>query len=87
MSIQNITLLLYPLISSFGDLASASHCVKSVRIRSYSDPHFSRIRTEYGEIIRISSYSVRMRENLGKMRTRINPNSDTFYVVICREMF
>ena len=34
------------------------HCVKRVRIRSYSGPHFfsiSRIRTEYGEILRISS--------------------------------
>ena len=26
------------------------NCVKSVRIRSYSGPHFPRIRTEYGEI-------------------------------------
>ena len=38
------------------------YCVKSVRIRSYSGPHFSCIRTEYGEIC-ISSYLVRMREN------------------------
>ena len=29
---------------------NANHYVKSVRIRSYSGPHFSRIRTEYGEI-------------------------------------
>ena len=36
---------------------SASHCVKSVRIWSYSDLHFSRIRTEYGEMrtLRIQS--------------------------------
>ena len=27
------------------------HCVKSVRIRSYSGSHFSRIRTEYGNIL------------------------------------
>ena len=26
------------------------HCVKSVRIRSYSDPRFSRIRTECGKM-------------------------------------
>ena len=26
-------------------------------------------------------YSVRMRENAGKMRTRITPNTDTFYAV------
>ena len=32
---------------------------------------FSRIRTEYGEILR-------MRENAGKMRTRITPNTENF---------
>ena len=44
-------------------------------------PAFSRIWTEYGEIRSISPYSVRMRENAGKMRTRITPNTDTFYAV------
>ena len=38
---------------------------------------FSRIWTEYGEILRISPYSVRMRE----MRARITPNTDTIYTV------
>ena len=38
---------------------------------------FSRIRTEYGEILRIQ-YECR------KMRTRIIPNTDTFYAVIIR---
>ena len=44
---------------------------------------FSRIRTEYGEIRRtsISPYSVQMRENAGKMRTRITLNTDTFHAV------
>ena len=42
---------------------------------------FSRIRTEYGEILRISPYLVRMWENAGKMRTRITPNTGTFYAV------
>ena len=45
---------------------------------------FSPIWTEYGEILRIlriSPCSVRMRENAGKMRTRITPNTDTFYAV------
>ena len=45
-------------------------------------PSISRIRTEYGEILRISLYSVQMRENAGKKRTRITPNADTFYVVL-----
>ena len=40
-----------------------------------------RIQSEYGEILRISPYSVRMRKNVGKMRPRITPNTDTFYVV------
>ena len=39
------------------------HCVKSVQIRSLFWSVFSRIRTEYGEILRISQYSVRMQEN------------------------
>ena len=62
-------------------LSKDGHCIKRVRIRSYSGPHFSRIRTEYGETLRISPYSVRMRENAGKMRTRITPNADSFYAV------
>ena len=37
-----------------------NHCVKSVQIRSFFWPVFSRIRNEYGEILRISPYSVRM---------------------------
>ena len=54
---------------------------KKWRIRSYSGPHFSassRIRNEYGEIRSISPYSVQMRENAGKMPTRITPNTDSF---------
>ena len=48
------------------DAFSNKGCVKSVHIRSYFSPHFSRIWTEYGEIRRISPYSVRMREMRGK---------------------
>ena len=47
------------------------HCVKSVRTQSYSGPHFP----AFGQSI--FSYSFRMRENTGKMRTRITPNMDT----------
>ena len=43
--------------------------MRRVRIRSYSTPHFSRS---------ISPYSVRIRENSGKTRTRITPNTDSF---------
>ena len=50
------------------------HCVKSVRIWSYSGPHFPAfgLNTErYGDI----------QFECGKMRTRITPNTDTFYAV------
>ena len=46
-------------------------CVKSVQIRSFFLSVFSRIRTEYGEILRISPYSVRMRENTDQKKLRI----------------
>ena len=40
------------------------HCLESVRIRSFSWTAFSRIRTEYVEILHISSYLVRMLEDM-----------------------
>ena len=43
--------------------ALAAWKVKSVKIRSYFWSVFFHIRTEYREILRISPYSVRMREN------------------------
>ena len=46
----------------FGCYADTSNCVKCVRIRSYSGPHFPAFRLNT-EIWRISSYSVRMRES------------------------
>ena len=53
-----------------------THCVKSVRTRSYSGRHFPtfRLNTErYGT----SAYSVAR----GKMATKITPNMDTFHAV------
>ena len=47
------------------------HCVKCVQIRSLFWSVFSRIRTEYGEILRISPYSVRMWENTDQEKLRI----------------
>ena len=44
------------------------HCVKSVRIRSYSGPHFP-------------AFGLNTERYCGKMRTRITPNTDTFYAV------
>ena len=51
------------------------HSVKSARIRSFSGPHFSHIQIRY-------SVSLRIQSECGKMRTRITPNTDTFYAVI-----
>ena len=67
-------------LAVFGQLWSTKtftqkHCVKSVRIRSYSGPHFSafELNTErYGVSLRIQS-------QCWKMPTRITPNTDTFY--------
>ena len=64
---------LYLLLSKL----SSSYCVKSVRIRSYSGPHFAAfgLDTErYFAFLRIQS-------ECGKKRTRIAPNTDTFYAV------
>ena len=61
----------------FGCYADTSNCVKCVRIRSYSGPHFPafRLNTErYGVSLRIQS-------ECGKMWTRITPNSDTSHAV------
>ena len=51
-----------------------SDCVKSVRIRSYTGPHFP----AFG--LNTERYS-RIQTECGKMRTRITPNTDTFYAM------
>ena len=51
------------------------HCVKSVRIRSYSGPHFPAFGLNTEKSLRIQS-------KCGKMRTRITPNTDTVYPVL-----
>ena len=61
------------------------HCDPLRKKCPYSDlfcSAFPSIRNEYGEIRSISPYSVWMRENAGKMLTRITPNMDTFYTVV-----
>ena len=53
------------------------HCVKRVRIRSYSGPYFP----AFGLNTERYSGSLRIQSECGKIRTRIIPNTDTFYVV------
>ena len=55
-----------------------NHCVKSVRIRSYSDPYFPAfgLNTERSGVSLLIQYKCR------KIRTRITPNTDTFLIRI-----
>ena len=54
------------------------YCVKSVRILSYSGSYFPAFR------LNTEKYSVSLciQSKCGKMRTRIIPNTDTFYAVV-----
>ena len=66
-----------------------SHCVKCVQIRSFPWSIFSRIWTEYGEILGISPYSVRMRENTDQKKLHIwtlFTQCPTTYLVQWRKM-
>ena len=51
------------------------HCVKSVRIRSYSGPHF----LAFGLNTERYSLSLRIQSECRKIRIRITPNTDTFH--------
>ena len=61
----------------------ALHCVKSVRIRSYSGPYFPTfgVNTERYEV------SVRIQSEREKMWIRITPNTDTFHTVLPIHLF
>ena len=53
------------------------HCVKSVRVRSYSGPHFF----AFGLNTERYSVSLRFQSECGKIRTRKTPSTDTFHAV------
>ena len=55
------------------------HCVKSVRIQSYSGSHFPAFGLNTTERY---SVSLRIQSECGKMRTRITPTTDAFHDVI-----
>ena len=60
-----------------GQIRFHSHCVKSIQVRSFFWSVFSRIRTEYGEIL----VSLCIQSECGKIRTRKNLYLDTFHAV------
>ena len=53
------------------------HCIKSVHIWSYSGPYFP----TFGLNTERYFISLRIQSECGKIRTRITPNTDTFYAV------
>ena len=71
--------LIDPPLSSIHFRTPNHHCMKSVRIRSYSGPHFS----IFGLKTERYSVSLRIQSEYGKMQTRITPNTNTFYEVHC----
>ena len=54
------------------------HCVKSVHIRSYSGQYFP----AFGLNTERYYVSLRIQSKCGKIRTRITPNTDSFYGVV-----
>ena len=65
------------LICNILGVIHSSHCVKSVRIWSYSGPHFPSFEINTKRY----SISLRIQSKCGKIRTRITLNKDTFYAV------
>ena len=72
-----ITLGKPPPVSRPISKTSEKHCVKSVRILSYSGPYFP----AFGLNTERYSISLCIQSECGKMRTRITPNTDTFHAV------
>ena len=62
-------------------LETAYQCVKSVRIRSYSGPHFPAFELNTERY----SVSLRIHSRCAKTRTRITSNRDTFYAMITQD--
>ena len=74
MAMTLLLLLTLFFIVLYGQILQLSHCVKSVRIRSYSGLHFPALRLNTG----ISPYSVRMWKNTDQY----NSNTSTFHAVL-----
>ena len=59
------------------DFQLTFHCLKVVRIRSYSGPHFP----AFGLNTKRYGISLRIQFKCGKIWTRISPNRDTLHAV------
>ena len=65
------------LITGISSTNLQAHCVESVRIRSYFDPHFP----AFGLTTERYGVSLRSQSECGKMRIRITANTDIFHAV------
>ena len=54
------------------------HCMKSVRVRSFSDPFFP----AFGLNAKIYGLNLRIQFERGEMQTRKIPNTNTIYAVL-----
>ena len=63
--------------NEYGENFSKNHCVKNVRIRSFSWTHFP----TFGLNTDIYEVNLRVYSECRKIRTRKTPNTDTFYEV------
>ena len=66
--LTHLFILSWMLKNSSGKYA---HCVKSVQIRSFFWSVFSRTRAKYGDLLRKSPYSARVRESKDQKKLRI----------------
>ena len=71
------------IMSHYNSFSYTNHCVKSVRVRSYSGPHFR----AFGLNTETHSGSLRIQSECGEMPTRITQNTDTFHAVSNRCTF
>ena len=67
----------------FQTFCTLEHCVKSVRIRSFSGPYFP----AFGLSTERYSVSLHIQSECGKMPTRKTPKTDTFHAVEMAPIF
>ena len=60
----------------------SSHCVKSVRIQNFTGQYFPKFRLN----METYSVSLRIQSEIGKIRTKKTPNTNTFHAVLVSEL-